>query len=683
AGALGSELRAHLKRTLPEYMVPGAWVVLEAFPLTPNGKIDRRALPEPQADSGGGSAATSQAFTDALEEIIAGTWASVLGQQQVGRHANFFELGGHSLLATQVSSRLSGSLQRSVPVRWLFEAPTVAELASRIRDSEDDTPLSIPPNRLIAGQDRITPEHLPLVSLTQAQIDHIVDTVEGGAANIQDIYPLAPLQEGILFHHLAQSEGDTYLLQALFELDSEARCLAFIDALQQVINRHDSLRTAVVWEHLPEPVQVVWRHARVPIERLSLNPAQGPIEAQLLAHGNPRHVRLDLTQAPLLRISLAQDGERWLLLLLNHHLTSDHSTLEVIGKEIDAFWHQRAEQLAEPISYRNFVLQARRHPPGEHEAFFRQMLGSVDTPTHPYGLSDVQLDAGATQEATQMLSTELAQRVRHQVRRHSVTPAALCHLAWALVLQRLVGQDTLVFGTVLLGRMQGGAGVENTSGLFINTLPVRIDCDARAVHDALQGTQRTLLALIKHEHAPLVLAQRCSAVAAQTPLFSSLLNYRHSQASSGQGDMLEGVRLLHAQERTNYPLNLAVDDLGQGFSLTAQGITPIDPERICAYMQQAIDALVSALERAPGTPINQLDILPKQERQQLLVEWNQTEAPIPQACVHRLFEQQVAKTPQATAVVFEEQRLSYAELNARANQLAHWLRAQHVGADHR
>ena len=186
--------------------------------------------------------------------------------------------------------------------------------------------------------------------------------------------------------------------------------------------------------------------------------------------------------------------------------------------------------------------------------------------------------------------------------------------------------------------------------------------------------------LLRHEHASLALAQRCSAVAAPTPLFSALLNYRHrvgsAEARSEAVRAWEGIEYLGAEERTNYPFTLSVDDLGEGFVLTAQVRLPIDPKRICGFMHTALEQLANALENAPTTPLWRLDVLPPAERHQLLTEWNATEVAYPQdRCIHELFEAQTAKAPEAVAVVHGERQLSYGELNARANRLAHYLRA--------
>ncbi|MBB4233457.1 non-ribosomal peptide synthetase component F, partial [Rhizobium mongolense] len=271
----------------------------------------------------------------------------------------------------------------------------------------------------------------------------------------------------------------------------------------------------------------------------------------------------------------------------------------------------------------------------------------------------------------------LHDRLRSQARRLGVSLASLCHLAWGQVVALSSGREQVVFGTVLFGRMHAGAGADRAMGLFMNTLPLRLDLDETGVEESVRIAHARLAELLSHEHASLALAQRCSDIAAPAPLFSALLNYRHNtpaMAGVGTSDVLFGMEWLGGEERTNYPLTLSVDDFGQELGLTADAVEPISPDRICGYMQRALEQLVDALERAPNTPVRELDILPAEERSYLLEDLNRTEADYPSdLCVHALFEAQVRRAPDAVAVVHENEELSYGELNADANRLAHHL----------
>ncbi|WP_191488514.1 non-ribosomal peptide synthetase [Pseudomonas sp. FEN] len=681
------QLREQLRLSLAEYMLPSAFVSLEAFPLTANGKLDRKALPVPAIDAY--ARREYEAPEGPAETLLAGLWAELLGVGQIGRHDQFFELGGHSLLAVKLIERMR-QVGLNADVRVLFGQPTLAALAAASGHADE---VRVPANGIPAGCRHITPDMLPLVSLSQVEIDRVVAGVPGGVGNVQDIYALVPLQEGILYHHLSSDEGDPYLLQALLRVDSFEQLLGFAESLQAVIDRHDILRTAVAWEDLDEPLQVVWREARLRVEAYLPHPDQGDVAAQLQAHFDPRRMRLDLRQAPMMRLHYAEDAVEggWVAVLLFHHLIDDATSLALLGKEIEAFSQGRGGELPASVPYRNHVAQTRLGVSREqHEAFFREMLADVDEPSLPFGLQDVQGDGSGVEEALLPVAPDLAQRLRAQARRLGVSNASLHHLAWGQVVARLSGRRDVVFGTVLMGRLHSGQGAERALGMFINTLPLRVDAGGQGVQAAVRMTHGRLAALLGHEHAPLSLAQECSGVAAPTPLFSALMNYRHVAVGAqepkdvGQARTWAGVEVLGGEERTNYPLSLSVDDLGESFGLTVQAVAGVGAERIAGYMHTLLEQLTQALEQQPEAPLHSLDWLPASERRQLLEGFNAFDCAYPtDLLLHQLFEAHAAARPDAVAVTYDGQRLSYAELNQWANQIAHRLIAEGIGADDR
>ncbi|WP_280611334.1 non-ribosomal peptide synthetase [Burkholderia pseudomallei] len=675
-------LREQATRHLPAYMVPSAYVRLDAWPLTPNGKLDRRALPAPADDAY--ARAEYEAPQGAKEEALAAIWKDLLPVERISRHDNFFELGGHSLLVIGLSEKLRAAGLHA-DVRVVYRASTLADLAAHLGTDNQD--IRIPPNLIADGDEHITPAQLTLVALSQESIDALVTKVEGGAANVQDIYPLAPLQEGILFHHLMSGESDPYVLSGVLAFRGREVMERFVSALQQVIDRHDILRTGFFWEGLEQPVQVVQRRATLPVSVVELDAGEGDIVRQLEARFDSRGYRMDVSRAPLMHVHAACDGEheRWVARVLFHHLSIDHTTLERVIEEARAIGQGRVEDLPRPAPFRNFVAQARLGvSEADHEAYFRAKLGDIDEPTAPFGLLSVQGDGREIAEAARRLKPELSGALRGHARRLGVSAASMMHVAWGLVLSRTTGRQDVVFGTVLFGRMQGGAQSDRALGLFINTLPVRMRVAQTGVEASVKGTHAQLAELMRHEHAPLVLAQRCSGVPAQTPLFTSLLNYRYSKPKVAAAHIADGIELLDGHERTSYPLSMTVDDHERDFTIVAKVCERIGPQRVCELMELALEQLTRALSANPGGELAELDVLPAAERTQVLHGWNETgRAYARDACLHQLFEAQVSRTPEAAAVICGDETLSYTDLDARANRLAHYLRGQGVGPDTR
>ncbi|WP_313432678.1 condensation domain-containing protein, partial [Pseudomonas sp.] len=387
------------------------------------------------------------------------------------RHDNFFELGGHSLLAVTLTSRLRQQGLHA-DIRVLFGQPTLAALAAAVGTANA---VQVPGNRITQACTRITPDMLPLASLSQASIDSVTAQIPGGVANVQDLYGLAPLQQGILYHHLASEGADPYVLQARFAFPDPATLDAFAAALDQVIARHDILRTSIHWQHLEEPVQVVWREARLGREAGSTG--------------------IDLNQAPLIRLLRSETDARVEATLLIHHIILDHAAVEQLVAEITAVLQGRP-LLHASVPYRNYVAQSRLGNTGQAAAaMFRELLGDIDETTEVFGLREAHSGGSRVLDSRQALDAGLGQRLREQARQLGISVASLVHQAWGLVLAQLSGREEVVFGTVLLGRLQGGEGAERALGMFINTLPLRVSVGTAAVSDAVRLTHQRLARL--------------------------------------------------------------------------------------------------------------------------------------------------------------------------------------------
>jgi hypothetical protein len=610
-----------------------------------------------------------------LESTLSQIWSELLSRDSVSRHDNFFELGGHSLLVLRMLDRLQ-SLGWKASVHAVYESPVLKDLAQGLECNRMES---------LPVTSKLTPEMLPLVNLTQTDVDYIVGQTPGRASNIQDISPLLPSQYDTLLHLLLGTKGDPYLLSSQIAFENKDLLDRYLQASQNVVDRHDILRTAFIWEDISTPVQVVWRHATIPVQELALDPANGPVIKQLEEHFHPDHFCIDLTRAPLVQFAIAQETDgRWMLLQLIHQLIGDHVASEMMNLEVEPILHGLEHSPPIPRTLDNPVSQASQVSTDDHDKFFIAMLGDVESPTLPFGLSNAHTNGEDITESSLALPQDLNDRLRFHAKQMGVTLASLYYVAWAQVMARTSGQDNVVFGTAL----SGGQEWDNAMGPLINTLPFRCDTDV-LVRECIRRTHVQLGALLEHRRAALSLAQRCSAVPSGTPLFTALFRYSNKVPSFGNADghrvmspNQEEDSLMGQLDRTNYPLAMTVDESGSSTRLTLQAAQPIDPSQVCGYMRQALESLVKALEDDIDIPMSDLEIIPAQERQLILQTWNETQHEYPEhLCIHYLFEQQVERTPEATAVVYMDQSLTYGELNTRANRLAHHLIGSGVQPD--
>jgi amino acid adenylation domain-containing protein/thioester reductase-like protein len=513
-------------------------------------------------------------------------------------------------------------------------------------------------------------------------IEQWVERSPGGMADVKDVYPLSPLQHGILFHHIENEGRDTYVLSIIFSARSRSQIDLLATKLQEVIDRYDVLRTAVIWEGMPEPLQVVYEHVALPIHHVMLLPDRDPVE-QLREQARSGRYRFDLQSAPLVRLWIAQQQQEseWYAVFQVHHMVSDHLSLIKILTEVAASLEGRERRPA-VISFKNHVARALLHTSqSEAETFFRRKLEGIDSTTAPFGLIDARVDGSRIQEYRTNLNAALTKRVRTQAARYGISPGRLFHSAWALVVAHTSGRDDVVFGTVLLAAEQRARGTNDSVllGPCINTLPLRLSLREVSIAALVERTSRELRELLAHDAVPLTLAQRCSEIRNGSPLFTSLFNFRRgdSQYRISIADDVGVCVLGMTGTRTGYPITVSVNDFGDGFEIISQVDQRLNPQRVASYMEAAMSSLTDALDANPRRPALELSVLPEFERDLLLSTFNDTGTDYPRTqTVHHIFEQQAAQAPDAPAISADTTTLSYSEVNRQANQLARLLIAR-------
>ncbi|WP_052380037.1 MULTISPECIES: non-ribosomal peptide synthetase [unclassified Pseudoalteromonas] len=676
-------LKAYLKQVLPDYMLPQHLVAITNWPLTINGKIDKKSLPEPDlADELNRFIAPSTQQEALIVEVC--SQLLNIDSSELSLSANFFEWGGHSLLIMKLNASLKAK-GFDVSISELFKAENLQQMAKLLVDNTEINQEDIS-SKIPDICDCVTPQMIDLAALSQDEIIAISNRLPGGMANIQDIYPLAPLQEGILFiHKLSEAkQADPFISPSIFELKNEQDLSTFIKGLNFVISRHDALRTAIMWRNNSQAFQVVLKQAQLKVEHIQFDDTRN-VKDEILALSDSEKLWFDIETAPLLNLTVAFDPktERYYALLKSHHLIADHVTLEIIQQELKLFALGKSDILLPAPEYRHFIkytlLQDKQQDALD---YFTQKLTDIDAPSLAFNLIIDGKSQSKIIESRVALDAQLNNKIRQVCQQHQLTPAALFHGAWAMVIGACSGVDKVVFGTVLSGRLQGVTQIDKMVGMFINTLPLRIDLNNQDVTSFLKTVHHNLLSLIPYEQTSLAQAQRCANVHNDTPLFNAVLNYRHSQqlnvnaSQSTQDDTF--FKYLSGHDRTHYPISLSVDDFGDEFSFNFQIAEQINLRQIESYMHTAITNLVDALISEDLVAVNSLTILPPEEVNRQLCDSQGLEVRLDNsACIHQLFEQQVACTPDLTALVFGEYRISYQTLNERANQLAHHLLNQY------
>ncbi|RKI51355.1 amino acid adenylation domain-containing protein, partial [Corallococcus sp. AB049A] len=650
-------LKVHLRKNLPEYMVPSALVVLDALPLNANGKVDRKALPEPEAQQSGTS---YEAPRTEAEAKLASIWAEVLHLPQVGVKDSFFELGGHSLLATQVVSRVRAEFNVELPLRALFESPTVEALAGRLHGSASSQAPKLT---------RVTHDGPRPLSFAQ-----------------QRLWLLDQLQPGDASYNIPTA------LQLSGHLDTEALRRAF----EALVQRHEALRTTF-HSHQDQPIQTI--HAAsgwtLPLVDLSTLPeALREEEARRLANEEARRP-FDLARGPLLRATLARLAEdSHLLLVTMHHIVSDGWSMGVLVREMVAFYESFATGSTPafaplPVQYADFATWQRDWLQGEAlEAqihFWKQQLSGApaalelptDRPRPP-----VQSHRGATVDLH--IPAQVSEALKTLAQREGATPFMTLLAAFQVLLSRYSAQDDVSVGTPIAGRTQ--AETEGLIGFFVNTLVLRAQMNPRATfRELLTQVRGTTFAAFEHQHLPfekLVEAVQPARDLSRSPLFQAMFVLQNTPNEALRLPGLSFQALPLEAHFAKFDLSLGLREGRDGFVGTMEYATDLFDAATVQRMAGHFGVLLEAIAKKPDTRLGDLPLLTDPERQQLLIEWNPPASQVAQVpSIAAMVEAQVHRTPDALAVITPERQLTYRELDAKANQLAHRLRGLGVGPE--
>ncbi len=655
-------LRAHLKEGLPEYMMPAAFVFLESLPLTPNGKVDRKALPAPEV--GSQLAHRYVAPQTPTEEILAGIWAEVLGVERVGIYDTFFELGGHSLLATQVVARVLDVLDVDLPLTSLFESPTIASLAAVIAELKETKTLC---------------NLAPLVRISR----------EGEV-------PLSFAQQRLWFLAQLDETAPTYHVAGAVRLQGPLQLEVLERSVNEIVCRHEVLRTTFPSvEGRARQVVAPALMVSIPLLDLTHLPRERLDVEMRRALEEEAQRPFDLDHGPLLRLSLLSlDAEEHVLGVVMHHIIADGWSIGVLIREFVALYESfragRPSPLSEmPIQYADYAMWQRGWLQGE--ALERQLAywkGRLDGAPAVLELPTdrprpaVQSHRGAAYRFT--VSHGITEQLKALSRQEGATLFMVLLAAFQVLLSRYSGQRDICVGTPIANRTR--VELEGLIGFFVNTLVLRTDLSGNPPFTELMRRVREVcLGAQAHQDLPFErLVEELAPVRDMSygPLFQVMFALQNAPEAVLEIQDLK-ITPIHVDVRSaKFALTLDITEKRDGLDASLIYSTDLFDELSIARLAGHYGVLLESILARPDSPLGDLGFLTEPERHQLLIEWNATEVDYPRdKCIHELFEAQVEKTPEAVAVVYEDQELTYRQLNARANQLAHYLRGLGVGPE--
>ncbi|WPB73718.1 amino acid adenylation domain-containing protein [Archangium violaceum] len=537
---------------------------------------------------------------------------------------------------------------------------------------------------------RYTPADFPLARLDAATLERLLPP----GLPIEDLYPLSPMQQGMLFHSIVGASTGEYFQQLGWTFHSALELPAFRRAWESVVARHPILRTAFCWQELPQPLQAVHPRVELPWQEhdwRGLSPAEQ--EARLEAFLREDHARgFELSRPPLMRLAVMRlDEQVYRFVWSLHHLLLDGWSVGLLIHELfgtyDALVRKQAPRLERGPAFRDFIAWLGQQDTARTEAWWRKTLAGFSTPTPLPGKAadSTRREAPEMVEHVLAVSEPSTKALQAFARQHGLTLNTLLQAAWGLLLGRYSGERDVVFGTTVSGRPAELPQVESMMGLLINSLPVRVRLPPGAeIVPWLKELQAWLVELRQQEHSALIQIQGWSEVPRGLPLFESLLVFENYPVDDSVRERASGhdVRDVRMMERKTFPLNLIVvpgHELLLKLTVDSSRVDADTARRLLTHARAALEGLMG-----PAKRLGDVSLFSESERHLLLVSWNDTKRELPrEECAHRLFEAQAARTPHASAVAFGEAVLTYAELDQRANRLARHLRSLGVGPETR
>jgi amino acid adenylation domain-containing protein len=644
------DVKRFVRTKLPEYMLPTKIVVLDSIPLTDRGKVDRRALPVPGAESPLRSKIFAPPQTP-TEERIARFWCEVLGMKDVGRHDHFFEIGGQSLLAAQIVSRILKELHVEIPLRLIFESPTVAQLAKYV----DET--------LARGEAR-------------AEAVSILATLRAHEV------PASASQLRIWYMHQLSPDSAAYNIAAPIRFTGPLNKDALARSLRELIRAHESLRTTFRGAE-GTPVQIISEALDLAIPETDLRkvPVEFRIKVAKRILSAESQRSFDLAKGPLIRVLLIRIGDEDHVLLLNmHHVISDQWSLAVIAREVTALYNHFCKSTSLPkdelrAQYADFAIWQHnwltRERLDAQLAYWKTQLADLvplALPTdHPR--PSVQTFHGAYH------TIELSSPLMDALKRHAAEENASLYMlflaAFKVLLCRYTGQEDIAIGSPIANRSR--LEWERVVGTFINILVLRTNISGNPTfRQVLRRVRQVVLEAFTNSDAPfetLVKELQSGRDPSRSPLVQVLFNFQSTAVGNINLLDLSWVPFEIEQSSAQFDLSITIDPEVTRKILIAYNTDLYKAETVIRMLQH-YQTLLEAIAADPDQILSNVTIVRERERRQLLLEWNQTEADFPQICIHQLFEEQAHKSPDSVAVIFGGEQISYRELEQRANQAA-------------